>query len=111
MLDNALRSEHVGAEGQDQALSDLKHEAQKILVKLSEAQDILPACLFIKGVKRRDSEAFYGGTFGDIYRATFRNEDVALKRVRVFQNTTDRRKIIRVSQAWIIHLSGCLNDQ
>ncbi|KAF9269180.1 kinase-like protein [Marasmius fiardii PR-910] len=67
----------------------------RLLVKLSESQDILPACLFIKGVKRQDLEAFYGGTFGDIYRARYRNEDVALKRIRVFQNTTDRHKIVR----------------
>ncbi|KAJ8079540.1 hypothetical protein PM082_011127 [Marasmius tenuissimus] len=95
VLDKTTRSEREVTEDQDQALGNFRHQAHKILVKLLEAQDILPACLFIKGVKRRDSEAFFGGTFGDIYRARFRSEDVALKRVRVFQNTTDRRKIIR----------------
>ncbi|KAL0577295.1 hypothetical protein V5O48_004688 [Marasmius crinis-equi] len=98
VLDKASASEHEhtdGSDGQDRSPNDFKHQAQRLLVKLSEAQDILPACLFIKGVRRHDSEAFYGGTFGDIYRATFRSEDVALKRIRVFQNTTDRHKIIR----------------
>ncbi|KAK1235497.1 hypothetical protein PQX77_001280 [Marasmius sp. AFHP31] len=95
VLDKTSHSDCEGTEDKDHALGDFRHQVHKILVKLLEAQDILPACLFIKGVKRRDSEAFFGGTFGDIYRARFRSEDVALKRVRVFQNTTDRRKIIR----------------
>lgn len=83
------------AEGPEEDVKDFKHQANRLLVKLSESQDIVPSCLFIKGVRRQDLEAFYGGTFGDIYRARYRSEDVALKRIRVFQNTTNRHKIMR----------------
>ncbi|KAI3609866.1 hypothetical protein WG66_007610, partial [Moniliophthora roreri] len=76
---------------------ELKHKAQRLLVKLSEAQDILPSSLFIKGVKRQDTDAHFGGSFGDIYRAMYRSSEVAIKRIRVFQDTVarDRRKIFR----------------
>ncbi|EEB90030.1 hypothetical protein MPER_11817, partial [Moniliophthora perniciosa FA553] len=76
---------------------ELKHKAQRLLVKLSEAQDILPSSLFIKGVKRQDTHAHFGGSFGDIYRAMYKSSEVAIKRIRVFQDTLarDRRKIFR----------------
>ncbi|EEB96277.1 hypothetical protein MPER_04611, partial [Moniliophthora perniciosa FA553] len=50
---------------------EFKHKAQRLLVKLSEAQDVLPSSLFIKGIRRQDIDAHFGGSFGDIYRATY----------------------------------------
>ncbi|THV05536.1 hypothetical protein K435DRAFT_558315, partial [Dendrothele bispora CBS 962.96] len=47
------------------------HTARRLLVKLSEARDILPSSLFIRGVKREEVDACYGGTFGDIYKASY----------------------------------------
>ncbi|KAE9399550.1 kinase-like protein [Gymnopus androsaceus JB14] len=61
------------------------HHVQRLLVKLSECTDIIPTSLFIKGVNRQDAFACCGGAFGDIYRARYRDQDVALKRIRVFQ--------------------------
>ncbi|KAJ7890486.1 hypothetical protein B0H14DRAFT_2241797, partial [Mycena olivaceomarginata] len=46
-------------------------KARRLLVKLSEASDTLPTSLFIRGVSGLDKEATFGGTFGDIYRASF----------------------------------------
>ncbi|KAJ7115954.1 kinase-like domain-containing protein [Mycena epipterygia] len=68
-------------------------KARRLLVKLSEASDILPSSLFIQGVSRLDKEATFGGTFGDIYRASYQGQDVALKRIRVFQRDAGRHKI------------------
>ncbi|KAJ7504391.1 kinase-like domain-containing protein [Mycena galericulata] len=68
-------------------------KARRLLVKLSEASDTLPSSLFIQGVSRLDKEATFGGTFGDIYRASFQGRDVALKRIRVFQRDSARHKI------------------
>uniref|UniRef100_A0A0W0FGM3 Putative kinase-like protein n=1 Tax=Moniliophthora roreri TaxID=221103 RepID=A0A0W0FGM3_MONRR len=61
------------------------------------AQDVLPSSLFIKGVRRQDIDAFFGGSFGDIYRATYGNLEVAIKRIRMFQDTVEqeRRKLFR----------------
>jgi hypothetical protein len=71
-------------------------KARRLLVKLSEASDTLPSSLFIQGVSRLDSEATFGGTFGDIYRASYQGQDVALKRIRVFQRDSGRHKIRQV---------------
>ncbi|KAJ6518846.1 kinase-like domain-containing protein [Mycena sanguinolenta] len=68
-------------------------KARRLLVKLSEASDTLPTSLFIKGVSNLDKEATFGGTFGDIYRASYEGEDVALKRIRVFQRDSGRHMI------------------
>ncbi|KIK61707.1 hypothetical protein GYMLUDRAFT_165708 [Collybiopsis luxurians FD-317 M1] len=67
------------------------HHAQRILVKLSEHSDTLPTSLFIGGVNRRDPHPCTGGTFADIYRATYRDQDVALKRIRIFQGDAEGR--------------------
>ncbi|KAJ7281522.1 kinase-like domain-containing protein [Mycena rebaudengoi] len=72
---------------------DFTLKARRLLVKLSEASDTLPSSLFIQGVARVDQEATFGGTFGDIYRASYQGEDVALKRIRVFQRDATRHKI------------------
>jgi hypothetical protein len=79
------------AEDEDSTL-----KARRLLVKLSEASDTLPSSLFIQGVARVDQEATFGGTFGDIYRASYQGEDVALKRIRVFQRDATRHKIRQV---------------
>ncbi|KAJ7577104.1 kinase-like domain-containing protein [Mycena floridula] len=71
-------------------------KARRLLVKLSQSRDILPSCLFIKGVKRLDKDATYGGTFGDIFRASYQGTEVALKRVRVFQRDSAAHKIRQV---------------
>ncbi|KAF8216543.1 kinase-like domain-containing protein [Mycena galopus ATCC 62051] len=68
-------------------------KARRLLVKLSEASDTLPKSLFIRGVSNLDKEATFGGTFGDIYRASYGGEDVALKRIRVFQRDSARHMI------------------
>ncbi|KAF7309834.1 hypothetical protein MIND_00355300 [Mycena indigotica] len=72
---------------------NLTLKARRLLVKLSEASDTLPASLFIQGVLRVDKEATFGGTFGDIYRASYEEQDVALKRIRVFQRDSGRHRI------------------
>nr|GAT45718.1 predicted protein [Mycena chlorophos] len=68
-------------------------KARRLLVRLSEASDTLPASLFIRGVMRVDQEATFGGTFGDIYRASYEQRDVALKRMRVFQRNSEWHKL------------------
>ncbi|KAJ7066561.1 kinase-like domain-containing protein [Mycena amicta] len=72
---------------------NLTLKARRLLVKLSEVSDTLPASLFIRGVLRVEKEATFGGTFGDIYRASYEGRDVALKRIRVFQRDQGRHRI------------------
>lgn len=76
---------------------EFNFDARRLLVKLSIACDLLPSSLFIQGVTRQEQEATFGGAFGDIYRACYQGEDVALKRIRVFQRDSSQHETRRVS--------------
>jgi hypothetical protein len=67
--------------------------ALRIIRKLSERCDRLPSSLFIVGVTGRDEHPSFGGGFGDIYRASYRGQRVALKRMRYFIRGSDLRRI------------------
>ncbi|KAJ6476335.1 kinase-like domain-containing protein [Mycena sanguinolenta] len=66
--------------------------ALRIVRKLSESCDRLPSSLFIFGVEERDEHPTFGGGFGDIYRASYGGERVALKRMRHFLRGSDLRR-------------------
>ncbi|KAJ7145863.1 hypothetical protein C8R44DRAFT_582160, partial [Mycena epipterygia] len=65
----------------------------RIIIKLSEACDKLPSSLFITGVTEPDEHPTFRGGFGDIYRASYAGNMVAVKRVRTFHNDADPRRI------------------
>lgn len=75
---------------------DTYRKAHRLLIQLSKACDNLPSSLFISGVLRLDEEAMYGGGFADIFRAIYNGNEVALKRLRVYQAGRDRQRIHRV---------------
>ncbi|KAF7373269.1 Kinase-like protein [Mycena sanguinolenta] len=67
--------------------------ARRIIRKLSESCDRLPSSLFVVGVEGRDEHPTSGGGFGDIYRASYCGQRVALKRMRYFLHSSDLRRI------------------
>ncbi|KAF7349185.1 Kinase-like protein [Mycena sanguinolenta] len=67
--------------------------ALRIIRKLSESCDKLPSSLFIIGVEGRDEYPTFGGGFGDIYRASYGDQRVALKRMRHFLRGSELRRI------------------
>ncbi|KAJ7875390.1 kinase-like domain-containing protein [Mycena olivaceomarginata] len=67
--------------------------ALRTIRKLSERCDRLPSSLFIAGVTERDEHPSFGGGFGDIYRASYGSQRVALKRMRYFIRGSDLRRI------------------
>ncbi|KAJ7353615.1 hypothetical protein DFH08DRAFT_68766 [Mycena albidolilacea] len=71
--------------------------ALRIIRKLSERCDRLPSSLFIVGVNGRDEHPSFGGGYGDIYRASWGDQRVALKRMRYFIRGSDLRRIRLVS--------------
>jgi hypothetical protein len=73
-----------------------RHSAHRLLVKLSENCGILPSILSIAGIENCSKEPVAGGGFADIFRASYRGEDVALKRLRDFQVHQQREMIHRV---------------
>ncbi|KAF8174694.1 hypothetical protein K438DRAFT_1609328, partial [Mycena galopus ATCC 62051] len=67
--------------------------AFRIIRKLSESCNMFPSSLFIVGVNGRDEHPSFGGGFGDIYRASYGDQRVALKRMRHFLHGSDLRRI------------------
>ncbi|KAF8150312.1 kinase-like domain-containing protein, partial [Mycena galopus ATCC 62051] len=67
--------------------------ALRIIRKLSESCDRLPSSLFIVGVNHRDEYPVFGGGFGDIYRASYGDQRVALKHMRHLLNDSDLRHV------------------
>ncbi|KAJ7911820.1 kinase-like domain-containing protein, partial [Mycena leptocephala] len=65
----------------------------RLILRLSEARDQLPSSLFITGVTGHDEKMSFCGGFGDVYRATYNNRTVALKRMRMFESGPDSAKI------------------
>ncbi|TFK43199.1 hypothetical protein BDQ12DRAFT_168524 [Crucibulum laeve] len=70
--------------------AELQRIALRLMMKMCEMYNLLPSSLFIEGVELRERDPIDGGGFADIYRGSYRGKDVALKRIRIFQ---DRQKI------------------
>ncbi|KAF8145715.1 kinase-like domain-containing protein [Mycena galopus ATCC 62051] len=68
-------------------------KARHIIRKLSEVCDKLPSSLFVTGVGRNEEHPRFGGGFGNIYRASYNNETVALKVMHHFLPTSELRDI------------------
>ncbi|KAJ7730854.1 kinase-like domain-containing protein [Mycena maculata] len=76
-------------------LMDPEHSrrARHLIRRLSESCDKLPSSLFIIGVSGREEQPTFGGGFGDIFRARYNNQTVALKHMRHFLRGEDLRRI------------------
>ncbi|KAJ7762172.1 kinase-like domain-containing protein [Mycena metata] len=68
-------------------------KARRLIRKLSESRERLPSALFITGVSGREELPTFGGGFGDIYRASYGNQVVALKHMRHFLRGAELRRI------------------
>ncbi|KAJ7659047.1 kinase-like domain-containing protein, partial [Mycena polygramma] len=63
----------------------------------------LPSSLLIYGVTQRDEHASFCGGFGDVFKAMYQGNPVALKHMRIFQGTDQRhirRKFAREALVW-----------
>ncbi|KAJ6518641.1 kinase-like domain-containing protein, partial [Mycena sanguinolenta] len=72
---------------------DHSRMARRMIRKLSERCDKLPSSLFITGVSGREEHPTFGGGFGDIFRASYNEKPVALKRMRHFLRGEELRRI------------------
>ncbi|KAJ7682929.1 hypothetical protein B0H17DRAFT_52384 [Mycena rosella] len=67
-------------------------QARRLILRLSEAHDQLPSSLFITGVIDYDDHPTFCGGFGDIYRASHNGSTVAVKRIRMFNASTESQR-------------------
>ncbi|CAL1710290.1 unnamed protein product [Somion occarium] len=74
-----------------------RYTLRRLLIRLSRESHILPSSLFLSGVVCKDRDAFGGGAFADIFQAKYNGKMVALKRLRVFQISTNEQKKEHVS--------------
>ncbi|KIK67862.1 hypothetical protein GYMLUDRAFT_1014143 [Collybiopsis luxurians FD-317 M1] len=78
-------------------------DARRLLINLSKSSTNLPTYMFIDGVAPVKDRSSFGGTFGDVYRSTYQNKPVALKRLRHFQQAeshTIYRKFCKEALIW-----------
>ncbi|KAJ7468569.1 kinase-like domain-containing protein [Mycena latifolia] len=79
-----------------------RQAAEQLKQKLFESFDQVPSSLLIYGVTKREQRPSFCGYDSDIYRASYRGEAVALKRLRVFieDSRTARAKFYREALIW-----------
>ncbi|KAJ7255008.1 kinase-like domain-containing protein [Mycena haematopus] len=78
-------------------------KARRLLGKLCEKCDKFPTSLMISGVKHRDECVSVPGGFADVHRAIYDDRPVALKHMRMFQDTDQRdtrRRFYREALVW-----------
>ncbi|KAJ7145910.1 kinase-like domain-containing protein [Mycena epipterygia] len=68
-------------------------DARRIIRRLSEACNKLPASIFILGVINCDRNPSFGGGYADVYRAEYKGKTVALKHLREHVQGEDARTI------------------
>ncbi|KAJ7479874.1 kinase-like domain-containing protein [Mycena latifolia] len=66
-------------------------KAYKMIRKLSAVCDNVPPSLFITGVNGCSEYPILGGTYSDIYKASYRGTPVAVKAMRTFHRGSDLR--------------------
>ncbi|KAF8177072.1 kinase-like domain-containing protein [Mycena galopus ATCC 62051] len=100
-LDNVVRLGFLRNVDRASVLSD----TCRFLVTFSETCHLLPSSSMIKGLRKTNADPVSGGAFADVYKERFRDNWVALKRLRVFQTDGDenlqiRRKFYREALIW-----------
>jgi hypothetical protein len=85
-VDPALRRHHV-----------------KALIKLSGATGLYPECLVLKGIEII-GDAVAGGGFADIFKGRLRDQEIAVKVLRVYQKS-DIEKLLKVTLKYGIFIN------
>ena len=77
---------------------ETRDSLRRLTLKLCFSSDVVPQSLILKGLLQSEKESTIGGGFSDIFRGTYRQIPVALKRLRVFQlvEESKRKKLRRV---------------
>jgi hypothetical protein len=72
-----------------------KRRHVKALIRLSGATGLYPECLVLNGVEIL-GDAVGGGGFADVFKGRFRDQEIAVKRLRVYQKS-DIETLLKVT--------------
>ncbi|KDQ53221.1 hypothetical protein JAAARDRAFT_210160 [Jaapia argillacea MUCL 33604] len=72
---------------------DLRRAVQRFSINLSQASEKLPASLLLRGVVTSNDRHVGGGGFADIFVGKYAHQDVALKRLRIFEGPQEKVRI------------------
>ncbi|KDQ53204.1 hypothetical protein JAAARDRAFT_39580 [Jaapia argillacea MUCL 33604] len=73
--------------------NDLRHAVHRLSIKLSQASEKLPTSLLLRSIVTSSDRHVGGGGFADIFTGEYAQQDVALKRFRIFQSPRDKVRI------------------
>jgi hypothetical protein len=82
----------------------LRKTLNRILVRLTQKVDRLPASIMLTGIRAVSEEPVAAGGFADIFKGIYQGKAVALKRFRKFSVDRDRTKAVRVSVSCSDHV-------
>lgn len=69
------------------------------LTKLSKASGCYPECLRLEGIRMKGEHAVASGGFGDVWRGKHRGQNIAIKMLRIYQDS-DLLKLNRVQSIY-----------
>jgi hypothetical protein len=81
----------------------LKRRHVKALIKLSGATGLYPECLDLKGI-HIIGDAIGGGGFADVFKGRFRDQDIAVKVLKVYQKS-DIEKLLKVKFTIFVNIN------
>ncbi|KAJ7700552.1 kinase-like domain-containing protein, partial [Mycena metata] len=81
----------------------------RLVVKLCSSCERLPSSLFVEGVERRAEVPCNGGGFSDIYKAVYRSQEVALKKLRLFVDDTPEKRT-KIKEVCMVYRSSIISD-
>jgi hypothetical protein len=81
----------------------LKRRHVKALIRLSGATGLYPECLVLEGIDII-GDAVGGGGFADIFKGRLRDEDIAVKVLKVYQKS-DIQKLLKVTLKYVIFVN------
>ena len=81
----------------------LKRRHIKALTKLSRATGLYPECLVLQGIEIR-GDAVGGGGFADIFKGRLRNQQIAVKVLKVYEKS-DIEKLLKVMLKYVIFVN------
>ena len=75
---------------------------RRLFLRLSRESGVIPSRLFLRGIScARDDIPYGNGQFAEVFKGQYNDQEVALKRLRVYQNERGGAEDRQVSPSFI----------